>query len=192
VGEGIRIKSKITGFTLVELLVVLAIVGVLCGLMFKGYFYVLDKQAHKQAYVELRVLKVSIENYRRSFNGYPICPQNVCTPGECLFLSLAGFHNEKGTLEMPPYPATISTELFGYDLESYDTTQIPDIEHNEGKSLMLWLSQILGKDVAFKDPWGNDYVYEYPLQEGGRGFRLFSMGPDGKTGEDEWIEDDLE
>ncbi len=191
-GEGIRIKSKITGFTLVELLVVLAIVGVLCGLMFKGYFYVLDKQAHKQAYVELRVLKVSIENYRRSFNGYPICPQNVCTPGECLFLSLAGFHNEKGTLEMPPYPATISTELFGYDLESYDTTKIPDIEHNEGKSLMLWLSQILGKDVAFKDPWGNDYVYEYPLQEGGRGFRLFSMGPDGKTGEDEWIEDDLE
>jgi len=192
VGESIRIKSKITGFTLVELLVVLAIVGVLCGLMFTGYFYVLDKQAHKQAYVELRVLKVSIENYRRSFNGYPICPQNVCTPGECLFLSLAGFHNEKGTLEMPPYPATISTELFGYDLESYDTTQIPDIEHNEGKSLMLWLSQILGKDVAFKDPWGNDYVYEYPLQEGGRGFRLFSMGPDGKTGEDEWIEDDLE
>lgn len=191
-GEGIRIKSKITGFTLVELLVVLVIVGVLCGLMFTGYFYVLDKQAHKQAYVELRVLKVSIENYRRSFNGYPICPQNVCTPGECLFLSLAGFHNEKGTLEMPPYPATISTELFGYDLESYDTTQIPDIEHNEGKSLMLWLSQILGKDVAFKDPWGNDYVYEYPLQEGGRGFRLFSMGPDGKTGEDEWIEDDLE
>ena len=191
-GEGIRIKSKITGFTLVELLVVLAIVGILCGLMFKGYFYVLDKQAHKQAYVELRVLKVSIENYRRSYNGYPICPQNVCTPGECLFLSLAGFHNEKGTLEMPPYPATISTELFGYDLESYDASLIPDVDHNDGKSLMLWLSQILGKDVAFKDPWGNEYVYEYPLQEGGRGFRLFSMGPDGKTGEDEWIEDDLE
>ena len=191
-GEDIRIKSKITGFTLVELLVVLAIVGILCGLMFKGYFYVLDKQAHKQAYVELRVLKVSIENYRRSFNGYPICPQNVCTPGECLFLSLAGFHNEKGTLEMPPYPATISTELFGYDLESYDASLIPDVDHNDGKSLMLWLSQILGKDVAFKDPWGNEYVYEYPLQEGGRGFRLFSMGPDGKTGEDEWIEDDLE
>jgi prepilin-type N-terminal cleavage/methylation domain-containing protein len=192
VGEDIRIKSKITGFTLVELLVVLAIVGILCGLMFKAYFYVLDKQAHKQAYVELRVLKVSIENYRRSYNGYPICPQNVCTPGECLFLSLAGFHNEKGTLEMPPYPATISTELFGYDLESYDASLIPDVDHNDGKSLMLWLSQILGKDVAFKDPWGNEYVYEYPLQEGGRGFRLFSMGPDGKTGEDEWIEDDLE
>ena len=184
-------KKRLAAFTLVELLVVLAIVGMLLGLMFKGYFYVLDKQANKKAIVELKVLKLSIENYRRSFKGYPTCPQKVCTPSECLFLSLAGFHNEKGTLEMPPYPATISSHLFGYDLNSYDTTQIPDIEHNEGKSLMLWLSQILGKDVAFIDPWGNEYVYEYPREDEAPGFRLFSMGPDGKTGEDEWTEDDL-
>ena len=190
-GKGVGIKKRLAAFTLVELLVVLAIVGMLLGLMFKGYFYVLDKQANKKASVELKVLKLSIENYRRSFKGYPTCPQKVCTPGECLFLSLAGFHNEKGTLEMPPYPATISSHLFGYDLNSYDTTQIPDIEHNEGKSLMLWLSQILGKDVAFIDPWGNEYVYEYPREDEAPGFRLFSMGPDGKTGEDEWTEDDL-
>ena len=190
-GEGVGIKKRLSAFTLVELLVVLAIVGMLLGLMFKGYFYVLDKQANKKASVELKVLKLSIENYRRSFKGYPTCPQKVCTPGECLFLSLAGFHNEKGTLEMPPYPAMISSHLFGYDLNSYDTTQIPEIEHNEGKSLMLWLSQILGKDVAFIDPWGNEYVYEYPREDEAPGFRLFSMGPDGKTGEDEWTEDDL-
>ena len=190
-GKGVGIKKRLAAFTLVELLVVLAIVGMLLGLMFKGYFYVIDKQANKKASVELKVLKLSIENYRRSFKGYPTCPQKVCTPGECLFLSLAGFHNEKGTLEMPPYPATISSHLFGYDLNSYDTTQIPDIEHNEGKSLMLWLSQILGKDVAFIDPWGNEYVYEYPREDEAPGFRLFSMGPDGKTGEDEWTEDDL-
>ena len=190
-GKGVGIKKRLAAFTLVELLVVLAIVGMLLGLMFKGYFYVLDKQANKKASVELKVLKLSIENYRRSFKGYPTCPQKVCTPGECLFLSLAGFHNEKGTLEMPPYPATISSHLFGYDLNSYDTTQIPEIEHNEGKSLMLWLSQILGKDVAFIDPWGNEYVYEYPREDEAPGFRLFSMGPDGKTGEDKWTEDDL-
>ena len=190
-GKGVGIKKRLAAFTLIELLVVLAIVGILLGLMFKGYFYVLDKQANKQASVELKVLKLSIENYRRSFKGYPTCPEKVCTPGECLFLSLAGFHNEKGTLEMPPYPATISSHLFGYDLNSYDTSQIPDIEHDEGKSLMLWLSQILGKDVAFIDPWGNEYVYEYPREDEAPGFRLFSMGPDGKTGEDEWTQDDL-
>lgn len=185
-------RSKWNGFTLLELLVVVAIIGILIGLIFKGFFYVLDKQAHKQAKVELKVLKVSIENFRRSYGGYPTCPENVCTPGECLFLSLAGFHNEKGTLEMPPYPPSISTHLFGYDLESYDVSKIPDINHNEGKSLMLWLSEILGKDVSFRDPWGNEYVYEYPREDDNPGYRLFSKGPDGETGEVQLEEDDIE
>jgi len=191
-GKIVGIKKRDKGVTLIELLVTLAIVGILFSIMFNGYFYVSEKQSEKQAKLELDVLKVSIENYRRSFNGYPTCPEEICTPGECLFLSLAGFHNEKGGLEMPPYPASISTHLFGYDLESYDAGQIPDFTHKDGKSLMLWLCAIMGKDVAFIDPWGNEYVYEYPKKEGGPGFRLFSMGPDGKTGEDEWQADDLE
>jgi prepilin-type N-terminal cleavage/methylation domain-containing protein len=191
-GESVGIKTRVMGVTLIELLVTLAIVGILLSIIFNGYFYVSEKQSEKKAKLELEVLKVSIENYRRSFSGYPTCPEEICTPGECLFLSLAGFHNEKGGLEMPPYPASISTHLFGYDLDSYDAGQIPDVTHNDGKSLMLWLSEIMGKNVAFIDPWGNEYVYEYPRKEGGPGFRLFSMGPDGKTGEDEWQADDLE
>ena len=59
----------------------------------------------------------------------------------------------------------------------------PTYPHNEGKSLMLWLSQTLDKDVAFLDPWGSEYVYEYPRKDGDKGYLLFSMGPDGKTGE---------
>ena len=93
---------------------------------------------------------------------------------------------------MPPYPATISTHLFGYDLNSYDRTQIPEFEHSKGDSLMRWLSKTLGKDVAFIDPWGSEYVYEYPREDGAPGFRLFSMGQDGKTGETQWIGDDVE
>ena len=81
-----------------------------------------------------------------------------------LILSLAGFHNEKGTLEIPPYPSTISPHLFGYDHTSYDVSKIPDIKHNDGKSLMTWLSEILGKDVAFKDPGGTSMYMSIQLK----------------------------
>ena len=38
-----------------------------------------------------------------------------------------------------------------------------------------------------KDPWGNDYVYEYPGRNNGNGYDLSSMGPDGKEGGDDDI-----
>ncbi|MCX8036633.1 MAG: type II secretion system major pseudopilin GspG [Candidatus Sumerlaeia bacterium] len=33
-----------------------------------------------------------------------------------------------------------------------------------------------------KDPWGNDYIYEYPGKYHENGFDLMSMGPDGRVG----------
>ena len=47
----------------------------------------------------------------------------------------------------------------------------------------------LGKDPAFIDPWGNEYVYEFPREDGAMDM-LFSMGPDGKTTEG-YTEDDI-
>ena len=52
-GKSIGVTKNLRAFTLVELLVVLAIVGVLIGIMFKGYFYVINKRAYKQAKVEI-------------------------------------------------------------------------------------------------------------------------------------------
>ena len=84
----------------------------------------------------------------------------------------------------------IPTHLFHYDLSAFDESEIPDLSHEGGVSLKLWLAQTLGKDPAFLDPWGNEYVYEFPLEDGGPGYRLFSMGPDGKTG-DQFSQDDI-
>ena len=40
------------------------------------------------------------------------------------------------------------------------------------------------------DPWGNEYQYEYPRQDDAGGYRIYSLGPDGKTG-DQFSKDDL-
>lgn len=37
------------------------------------------------------------------------------------------------------------------------------------------------------DPWGNDYLYEYPGKNNPNGFDLYSMGPDGREGGDDDI-----
>jgi general secretion pathway protein G len=42
------------------------------------------------------------------------------------------------------------------------------------------------KDIP-KDPWGNDYIYEYPGKHNVNGYDLYSMGPDGR----ENTEDDI-
>lgn len=38
-----------------------------------------------------------------------------------------------------------------------------------------------------KDPWGNDYVYEYPGRHNPKFYDLYSVGPDGRPG----TEDDI-
>lgn len=42
------------------------------------------------------------------------------------------------------------------------------------------------KDIP-KDPWGNDYIYEYPGKNNVNGYDLYSMGPDGREGGDDDI-----
>ena len=37
------------------------------------------------------------------------------------------------------------------------------------------------------DPWGNAYIYEYPGKNNPNGFDLSSMGPDGRAGTDDDI-----
>ncbi|MDP8243362.1 MAG: type II secretion system major pseudopilin GspG [Candidatus Hinthialibacter antarcticus] len=37
------------------------------------------------------------------------------------------------------------------------------------------------------DPWGNEYAYTYPGKHNTRGFDILSMGPDGRSGGDDDI-----
>lgn len=183
-------KQRERAFTLIELMVVIIIIGILLGILFTGWNYINEQQASKKAKLEVVGLKNAVDEYLADYGEYPNCPKGICTPGETLFMSLAGFHNENGSLELPPYTSKIPTHLFHYDLSAYDEMEIPDISHGGGTSLQLWLAKTLGKDPAFIDPWGNEYVYEFPLEDGGPGYRLFSKGPDGKTGE-EFTADDV-
>ena len=168
-------KQRERAFTLIELMVVIIIIGILLGILFTGWNYINEQQASKKAKLVVG-LKNAVDEYLVDDRNILTAPKESAIP-ENLFMSLAGFHNENGSLNTS-YTSKIPTHLFHYDLSAYDETKIPDISHGGGTS-QLWLAKTLGKDPAFIDPWGNEYVYEFPLEDGGPGYRLFSKGPDG-------------
>ena len=49
-----------------------------------------------------------------------------------------------------------------------------------------WKGPYIRRDVP-KDPWDNDYLYEYPGSHNVNGYDLSSFGPDGRPGGDDDI-----
>lgn len=55
--------------------------------------------------------------------------------------------------------------------------------------LNQWREPYLSRQTTVpKDPWGNDYIYKCPGQHNQYEFDISSMGPDGKTGGDDDID----
>lgn len=83
---------------------------------------------------------------------------------------------------------------FGTALDVYET----DVgSYPKGKSGLMslveqprdavnWRGPYMKNDIP-KDPWQNDYIYEYPGKRNSASYDLISMGPDGKLG----TEDDV-
>ena len=170
------------GFTLIEVLVVVAILGILITLATLGFQHAYGMVDAKKAKSELEALRTGVNAFKSKHGGFPNCPKGVCTPGERLFLSMLGFHNEKGHMQIPPYPALVDPAVFSYGDVDWDAADLAALDLRDRQTCLALLNFALNEDIAFYDPWGNEYVYEFPRRDGVPGFRLFSRGPDGRTG----------
>ena len=175
-------KTKSNGFTMIELLVVITIIGIISGIIFSITNYIFDLQDRKKAASELANLKAATENYKAKYGNYPHCPMKVCEPGECFLLSLIGYHNGKGALQFPPFPNLVNPTLFDYGPNNRDPAILNALANGGSQASENLIAIVFNRDVNFCDPWGNPYLFEYPRKDGIGGFRLFSLGPDGKTG----------
>jgi len=61
----------------------------------------------------------------------------------------------------------------------------------EPRDAKNWRGPYLRQGIP-TDPWGNEYIYEYPGKQNDKGYDLMSMGPDGRVGGGDdivnWIE----
>jgi len=60
------------GFSLLELLVVISIIGILGGLIFTGASFLFKDTSAKQATIEIEVLKMALEEFRQENGAYPV------------------------------------------------------------------------------------------------------------------------
>lgn len=122
------------GFTLLEILVVLVILGMLASLVGPQVFKQLAGSKTKAAQLQIQELSAALDLYRLEVGSYPNTQQGL----EALI------------------------------------TQPRNVEK--------WNGPYLKKSVIRKDPWGNDYEYRYPGQQGE--FDLWSYGADAREGGD--------
>lgn len=121
------------GFTLVELLVVLAILGLLAGLVGPQVMKFLGSSKTKTAALQVEDLAATLDLYR---------------------------------LELGRYPST--------------SEGLQALVQDPG--MANWNGPYLKKAQVPKDPWGNDYQYRSPGQNGP--FDVWSLGADGQEGGD--------
>ncbi|MDA8805596.1 type II secretion system protein GspG [Opitutales bacterium] len=169
----IKSKRSQSAFTLVELMVVIVVIGIVGGIIFSGAGYLFEKQAIKQATVEVEVLRVALDEFKREYGDFP---ETFDNEGEMASFIL--FHSLYGTHQL-------ST-----DTEAWERVEISESRKNllpVDKMTLETLSDDESEKFNFSefdhylvDPWGEPYIYQFPRQDEQRGFLLYSKGPDQK------------
>ena len=145
-------RSERAGFTLVELMVVILILGFLATLLFSVSDGIFDRGKRSRAVAELAAISVALETYKVRFADYP----DVET-SRLLFDALDGKVGPKGDVLDPPFPPVLDAGRFSLGSDENPVLLDP------------W-------DV----PYHYSYV-EGVGTNGLSSFILFSSGPDGKS-----------
>ncbi len=86
--------------------------------------------------------------------------------------------------------STFKTALDAYevDMGSYPKGKNGMLDLiQQPRDAVNWHGPYLQADAIPKDPWGNDYVYEFPGRHNPSFYDLSSAGPDGRLGTDDDI-----
>ena len=164
----------IRGFTLIELMVVIIVIGVVGGIIFSGAGYLFEKQSIKTAQAEIEILKIALNEYRREEGEYPPIEGDSTDFKDFsrdLLNGLYGSHK------------FIDGKWERLDKEDKKKSLIPIEKLSilpiaEEESGTFNLDEV---DHFLVDPWGQPYIYEDKRKDGFPGFLLYSMGPDRKS-----------
>ena len=138
------LKSTARSFTLIELMAVVAIIGILAGLVLGGAGAVRQRAARGQAKAEIAAIEAGLARYQMDFGTYPTAI-NIATGG-----------NQYGQYSTSTYPAAgqvLFSNLWG--TTNYSATTPGRKQYLNVKPSMVNTSGV----NYFIDPWGYAYGY---------------------------------
>jgi prepilin-type N-terminal cleavage/methylation domain-containing protein len=148
-----RGERRYTGFTLIEMIVVMTVIVILTGLVLSTVGYVQKKAARSRAETEIAAMAAACENYKADNGAYP---NNADTN-----------NLDPKTNGNPGTAAYGQASLYLYQKLSGDST---GNRSPTGKSYMQFKPNMLlpsggaGTVTAIADPFGNSYGYSTAYQ----------------------------
>ena len=152
-------------FTLIEIVMVVALIAVLTGIAIGGYSYAMGSARESATRATIKQLETALENAKAKHGFY------LPDKGEKLYILYQGNADAKDLAkqkwEKEDLKDCIADFLKTLDVES--------------------LRQYVDADGAVCDAWGNPIVYKAPDKTNKKPFSLRSKGPDGEDGGDDDI-----
>ena len=167
-----------TAFTLVELLTVIAIIGILAALLLPVLSAVKKSAQKAKAQTEMQGLTTAIQAYDSAYGRFPVSPaaQAAANPD----FTYGGIYQTPsgGPWPSSPIPANYQTNNSDVIAILMDLTNYPgggptvntNYQKNPQQTIFLTAktsgdtsSPGVGNDLVYRDPWGNPYVITMDL-----------------------------
>jgi prepilin-type N-terminal cleavage/methylation domain-containing protein len=162
------------GFTLAELMIVIAIIIILAGIVIGSMGFVKTRQRNNQAEIQIKLLENAIQQYHTDNGEYP---------GD----ADAGGSIGTGESNM------LFRALFYDGFLADDNSLIYLSELDPATDVQKWIDGT-GAGATIVDPWGVEYRYRRGSGALNPDYDLWSVGPDGESagdGEDDKDKDDI-
>ncbi|MEO0509627.1 MAG: type II secretion system protein [Verrucomicrobiota bacterium] len=183
--SGIQNQRR-AAFTLVELLMVIAVIGVLAGITFGISRGVQNAQASARAKAELASISQALEQFKVRYGDYPWVEETTDPDGDPVTLSnpnanallkaLIGWTRLERNGQIVSMSPDLLTQTEGF----LDTSNL-FLSSENGE---LPANGVPDEEIYILDPWGNPYVYIYDRSSAtwdNFGYVLMSSGPDGNV-----------
>ena len=155
-------------FTLVEILVVVAIIGILAGMALGLTAYVSERSARTSTQTTIKLLELALESYKNKFGYYPILDSND-PPKACVFV-LDEVDFESPSSDRVNYKNNIWGQLNDVSADDSGNAKIRGIR----------LQYVNGRYQVL-DGWRQPLIYVYPGVFNTGSYDLISLGKDKTT-----------